>query len=720
MEILQRFQVLFSENSLENFNVNFSFLVKLHFVMYFYPENKNLEELIFNNSDLSVKIGAKIHNLFLETFKSLNLTTESLSYLNSFKGEVNLTLAEIEGVYNSLVLELSNTAFLPDLLELYNKKINQITVFEKYNLSRKEYNRKSFNRHKKGAFYTPNFIVEGILQTIFNLFAKNLTRKQEKITKLPLKIGDISCGAGNFIQSIPKYFSPENFYLNIRSFDKDPVATEIAYLNFILCNHSHLNRIEINLSHEDILASKLTLKGYDILIGNPPWGIDLNPYNHILETQYSMLLQKSVSKKSLLKIRDQIDSFAIFLILNLKLLKPGGMVALIIPSTILSNPVYFPLRKYLLENYSILQIDYLGEDVFLDVTMPSLVIYIQNVNPLGNHSIKIQFFDSQKLSISQKLVSSRSYSIEQIEFTMNPTKNFQIFSDNKNIAILAQIGSRSHLNLKNFVTNSRGVEIGKTGKVYRCPNCTNWNPLPLWKKGPSSSVSSGKLTAKCNICKNIFQKSEEKFHEDVIIIPQTDIAGAVPTDYAPIIFGKDLQPNKFCSDHYIKLNYPGIKYKTPELYQKKKILIRKTGKGIIGAIDYQGHYTVQVIYLFGLKSNNSQNDMDKYSLEYLFGILTSKVIQYYYMHRFSNPTKKVFPHLIQSNLLAIPIPVIDFKNDGSRSYELYSIITNAIKKLNSPQPSHESLENLILQKESAVVELFGLENIPDLDQILAF
>ena len=115
--------------------------------------------------------------------------------------------------------------------------------------------------------------------------------------------------------------------------------------------------------------------------------------------------------------------------------------------------------------------------------------------------------------------------------------------------------------------------------------------------------------------------------------------------------------------------------------------------------------------------NYQNKGLSQYSLEFLFGIISSTVIEFYYFHSFANPNKKSFPHLIQSNILALPIPKIDFSNRNSISFQLYEKICNNVGKLIKYQevdsqkiPEKEEIINNI---NESVAKLFNvsLENL---------
>ena len=95
---------------------------------------------------------------------------------------------------------------------------------------------------------------------------------------------------------------------------------------------------------------------------------------------------------------------------------------------------------------------------------------------------------------------------------------------------------------------------------------------------------------------------------------------------------------------------------SPDLYNGKKILIRKTGHGINAVLDIDNYWVIQVIYIFKLKENINEDYL------YILGLLNSKLMYFYYYETFGEKDKQAFPHVRQSQVLELPIKRINFND----------------------------------------------------------
>ncbi|MHA1617964.1 MAG: HsdM family class I SAM-dependent methyltransferase, partial [Promethearchaeota archaeon] len=502
------------------------------------------------------------------------------------------------------------------------------------------------NQNATGSFYTPLWLVEFLLENLkqfLNPEIKNPSIKsssQQKITE----IADLSCGTGNFLLKLGSYYPNAKLI----GYDLDPLALELCRLNFLILfqtNSSPFPAEKLPTYHlglKDSLKHLLPESGFDLLVGNPPWGLDLKPYKNIIDLHYAPLLRKnseflkspqfvdgiksSKSPKSTYFIRDQLDSFALFLYRHLQVCRPHGIISLILPDTLLFNPVYEPLRKILLERSKILQILYLGEDIFTNVTHPAIILTIQKVKPTKAHQIQIVITalgaeDDSSESPSESLSEipikvAEHYSILQKSFTKNLFSNFTIFHKPKEAEIIDKMISTPHFNFGDFVTNSRGVELGKNGEIYQCPYCSLWNPKPHFKF--RQGRNSPEKTAKCNHCHELIFASQisdyRKIIHDVTDNSDFDVDSSPISSESqnyPILLGESISRFHFTSNHVIQLGFQGIKYKSHSQYVPPKILFRKTGRGFFAALDYDSHYLVQVIYQFTLKPWNRSESSPK-------------------------------------------------------------------------------------------------------------
>ncbi len=82
---------------------------------------------------------------------------------------------------------------------------------------------------------------------------------------------------------------------------------------------------------------------------------------------------------------------------------------------------------------------------------------------------------------------------------------------------------------------------------------------------------------------------------------------------------------------YIETAKDGINYKEPEFYEGKRLLVRQTGVGIYATIDSSGMLTNQSVFTWKLR-DDLEKPLVRYRLEYLLGVLNSRLMLYrYYM-----------------------------------------------------------------------------------------
>lgn len=157
-----------------------------------------------------------------------------------------------------------------------------------------------------GQFYTPNWLIEEIVEDILD----NDENWKNK------KYADIACGSGNFLISLLKHgVNFDKIYGN----EIDTIPYLISILNLIIL----LPKIEVDdilkhLTNSDSLTNYFGAFGkIDYFIGNPPWGIKIKQrdiYDLFVEHSvglshnvYFVLPESLVSVASHKKTRDTID-----------------------------------------------------------------------------------------------------------------------------------------------------------------------------------------------------------------------------------------------------------------------------------------------------------------------------------------------------------------------------------------------------------------------------
>lgn len=575
-------------------------------------------------------------------------------------------------------------------------------------------------KNRTGTFFTPKFITEYINLTVLRYWFQNKHKTvSDGSLKFPI-IADISAGLGFFIDKFvdPHFLEKiknidQNLYNFTQSYEmgdyiygyeSNELFIDILRINHQILKETHQNSIRIsNLITKDTLLQGTGIK-FDILVGNPPWGTKLE--------------KKTIARNSELKkfTDKQYDSYSLFTARNIITLKKNGFLFLILPETILLSPNYTSIRKYILKHTTILEILHLGERIFHNVNMPSVIIGLQNSPAPEDHYVKIitDIPDELKESLLKdeedlfKIINSESLMITDTNRTVNPNfpeirfekrlqrdfqKNdnfsFDIFANSNERKKLEQMENANIVRLKDLLLNSRGVEIGKKGNVIQCYHCGVWMAPLQWKL----DNRTGKRFNNCRVCKNklFFEKMKKK---DSIIC---DEFSSKKIKYSNILLGENVNKYYIRGQKIIKLGYRGIKYKTKEIYQEKKIVLRKTSDSIAATVDYQGRHTIQVVYQFSLKE-----DYKKYPffLEYILGIITSKIMYFFYSKKYVYQNRKNFPHHIQSNILNLPIPSLNFEKKDSKNYRLHikiSFLSMLLMFLNQTSKTHVIDRQLIKQ-----------------------
>jgi adenine-specific DNA-methyltransferase len=169
----------------------------------------------------------------------------------------------------------------------------------------------------------------------------------KKHFKLKGDVLEPSFGSGNFVYELKK----DN--LNIDCFEIDQkVFKEIENTNSVL---------------GDFLLTD-SEKKYDFIIGNPPY----------IELVYSFYDKKQIAKlksKYNIKKRGRVNLIHFFMDKSFNVLKDDGVIAYLLPTTILSSPWYNDIRKKIYEEYTV--VDIINNIQFKEVSIDVCLLILQ-------------------------------------------------------------------------------------------------------------------------------------------------------------------------------------------------------------------------------------------------------------------------------------------------------------------------------------------------------
>ena len=598
-------------------------------------------------------------------------------------------------------------------------------------------------RREGGIYYTPSSIVEYIVR---NTVSRKLAacKSPENITRL--RVLDPAVGSGSFLikasDAIKEWyndysvaasakFDKGNMYTssggavlfsdvgariltnNLFGVDQDPQAAEIATVNLLLGALEKGTRLpfitgqNIRVANSLVSCSKEELKdyfkepwpkpivwevdfekvfsngGFDVVIGNPPWGADLSAIRSYLEKKYELAV-------------GQYDSFELFLELSKRVLKDGGVWGFVVPDSIF-KPEHKRLREFLCKNFRIDAIVKLGEGFFEDVFRASVIIIFSKTTHAANHQVKCMTLmksDRDRLKTMGDmdilaLEKEKGILVPQSGFEQDPEFSFEIASTDVDKSLMEKMEDRA-IDWHRLFDTWRGVEFSEQGEVVRCPNCFKWNTPPRKRKG----VYIPKICANCG----------HTFTYEQSLAKATIVSDSKKDSFdQPFLPGEAVNRYYASEKRYLDTSKDGINYKDSSIYQGKKLLIRKTGVGIYSTIDKSGAYVPQAVFIFKLRPDLAGNDA-KYNLEYILGVLNSRLLLYYYYKKFGELEWKSFPYVTQKTIQQLPVHAIDFQNreeadiHGFISRKVFEVIDNE-----APIGKEEDFEI-----EDAVMRLYGI------------
>ncbi len=405
-----------------------------------------------------------------------------------------------------------------------------------------------------------------------------------------------------------------------------------------------------------------------IIIANPPWGADLSAdRDDLMQAGYTLA-------------KGQFDSYELFIELSLDLLKPDGFYAFIVPDSIFATE-HAPLRRLLLTRTQLLFVARLGEGLFDSVFRGCAVVVGRNCAPADEGITRCMrltppwrrwialgeadFLDAEA-ALSHEVRTSRFLENRDALIDLDATD-----ADSDTLRKLRTSGST----VADYLASSRGVELSKYGKVVHCPACGMWSPKP-------------KDTRICPSC----NQTSSPLREDVMV-------SAVPLEgYVPFIVGEDVGRHSIRASRWIDLDREGINYKSAELYEGAKLLVRKTGVGISAAMDYSGAYTNQVVYVF--KRNAALPEW--VPIEFAAALICSRAAYYHLVKTHGETEWRSHPYVTQKHILNLPAPRPDRIADYAEK------VMEAAALIRNQRDGHNIEPAVDAVVERLVADVFGL------------
>ncbi|GAB2532512.1 DUF7149 domain-containing protein [Rufibacter soli] len=292
--------------------------------------------------------------------------------------------------------------------------------------------------------------LEQIIGRIKSDFRTEITKtdpKQQKLNRLNGELINLTTQLG--------VFEPSAKEKKANKLQQQKLETETAKLRQeiedIKSNAIYRNAFEWRFEFPEVLDNEGNFEGFDVVIGNPPYKM-IQPGN--------TLISEIDGYKSQFEIADfKIDLFHLFFQIGTKILKLGGCLDYIAPSSLLINVFASNLRGWLLERNTILEI-VVGEDKVFDEADVHTAIYLfKKIKPRGNEEVR---FTTSFSESSINSINFKSIKMNELGLLQNGIWNLNISS--ANFPILYKISS--HQKLDSVANINRGLITGDRAKYF--------------------------------------------------------------------------------------------------------------------------------------------------------------------------------------------------------------------------------------------------------------
>jgi hypothetical protein len=340
--------------------------------------------------------------------------------------------------------------------------------------------------------------------------------------------------------------------------------------------------------------------GFDVVIGNPPYGIFIEKN---LQAYYSNHFPLTKYKTNL---------FILFIERMLQVFD-SGIVHFIIPKSLLFNSYYESIRKELILKTELNEIFTITEKVFEDAEVGSSLLLKFTIKKNPNQKNIVRLAVAEKI---QNFVSNTGLienNISQDHFLTIPNCEISIVSDSSQ-SILTKLSNFNQI--RNFYTLKNGLNPGNIKHILISENKISDKHKPIiW----------GREISRYNI-----EWQGQYINYDDTIGSRISI--------------EDVKSKEGMN----KQNKIDFALRTSDLFETKKIVVRKTGDSIICSLDINHYYFDTLVHGIYEKEVG-------YTLEALLAILNSTPATIFY--RLLHDIKgKVFAKISLDNLSAFPIP----------------------------------------------------------------
>lgn len=384
--------------------------------------------------------------------------------------------------------------------------------------------------------------------------------------------------------------------------------------------------------------------GFDIVIGNPPYGVSI----------------KDDYRKAVVASWGNVPDYEIyyyFIVLAAPLLKKKGIMSYIIPNTFLFNTFAKHFREMLVEKWNVLEIlDCTKFPIFESAVVRNAINLFQKDS---EGSKQVGYRNTANVtSFSDLLEREREFMTVESLLAMNQNWGLAFYLGANDIKVINQISS----------------SIDSICNHY--------------------DVSQGYIPYRKSDLIKIYGKEEGER-----IVKERLWHSLQPLDntYIQEIYGRDITKYSYHSTgEYVKYGKHLACYVDLKFFNSSRLLVREiTNPQIIACL-------LDEVFVNDPQLISVIVRDERYSLEFLWGILNSKLATYYHFPHSPKATKGAFPKILVQDIKGFPLPIASDEQISSLGKVSKKVLT---KKKSNLSTDTSALENQI---DFLVYHLYGL------------
>ncbi len=468
--------------------------------------------------------------------------------------------------------------------------------------------------------------LEQIINSIKNDFRveiSNNSKEFKDLSKWKGELINLTMQTGLF-EKTPK--EKKEYDLEVKKLT-EKISKQEALIEDIKSNAIYRNAFEWRFEFPEVLDKEGNFEGFDVVIGNPPYGAAFSDsLKEFYKEYYSNIHVRTP------------ESFNYFISRFIQMGKTKSTTSLIIPSSFLNQIEFEKTRKYLLDNYSLIKVLNLGDDVFNGIAAPTCIISVGK--ELSEN--KFLYADMTKLE-REKL----SVEMNQVDFYL-PSSTFKnnigynfIFSENRGLINKCYQGNPTLKDIAEEVATGVSPGLGEAFVIKTDDAIKNGFEDEIVKK----LIIGGEI--------NRFNISPKSGKGIIYFTNKMEIK-----NYPNVLnhlknFKSKLESRVETKSGVIPW-YVMLRPRRQKLFESPKILIRQTANRIMAAYDDEKWYCLKSGLIIQLPEES------KVSYFYLLGLLNSNLMDFIYRD-LVNEEARIFPEVKPVQLFKLPIKVSEDK-----------------------------------------------------------